>query len=114
MNTLQKLEKLTKWRSVFAAWQLGTRGENDGELRAVKDHREVTIILRAEMNALVNLLVEKGVFTLDEWTTALGVEAVELDKNYERKFDGYKSTPDGMHMDVRRVRAMMATLNFPP
>ena len=35
--------RLTKWRSVFAGWQLGTRAKGDPECDAVRDHREVTI-----------------------------------------------------------------------
>lgn len=58
MKTLEErllaaLNKLAKWRSVFAGWQLGTRLKEDPECQAVKDHREVTILLRAEVSALL-------------------------------------------------------------
>ena len=57
------MNRLAKWRSVFAGWQLGTRQIGDPESDAVRDHREVTLLLRAEQSALVLLLIEKGIFT---------------------------------------------------
>lgn len=50
-ETRRRLEKLGKWRSLFAGWQLGTRLDNDPECQAVRDHREVTMLLRTEVNA---------------------------------------------------------------
>ncbi|MGF6641851.1 hypothetical protein [Paraburkholderia sp. MM6662-R1] len=94
------LERLTKWRSVFAGWQLGTRSDTDPEAQAVRDHREVTILLRAEFNALAALLVEKGVFTEEEFTAQLGDEAELLSQAYARKFPGYEATDYGMQVDV--------------
>jgi len=55
------LNKFAKWRTWFASWQLGTRSDHDGECSAVKDHREVTMLLRAEVNALTKVLIDKGV-----------------------------------------------------
>lgn len=95
------LDKLAKWRLVFAGWQLGTRTIEDPESQAVRDHREVTMMLLAEANAFTRLLVEKGVCTHEEFQQALLEEAEALDANYERKFPGMKSTPDGIHYDVQ-------------
>ncbi len=88
MNLEDTLNKLCKWRSVFAGWQLGTRIKGDAECDAVRDHREVTILLRAEVNALTGLLLKKKLFTETEWIEALKAEAELLDKDYERKFPG--------------------------
>lgn len=60
------LNRLCKWRSILAGWQLGTRADTDPECQAVRDHREVTLLLRAEVNALTQLLVCGGVFTEEE------------------------------------------------
>ena len=98
--------KLTKWRSVFAGWQLGTRLKGDPECDAVRDHREVTIMLRAEMSAMVGLLVEKGVFTADEWTEAFIKEADLLSKDYEKKFPGMRATEYGIQYDRRAMDTM--------
>jgi hypothetical protein len=97
------LQRLTKWRNVFAGWQLGTRPKDDPEARAVKDHREVTILLRAEMNALLALLIEKNVFTLSEYQTALLAEALQSDQDMESRFPGYKSTDWGMSIDAEKA-----------
>jgi hypothetical protein len=78
MAAIEALNKLAKWRSVFAGWQLGTRSEDDAECKAVRDHREVTIVLRAEVNAITGLLIEKGVFTVEEWDARLEDEANHL------------------------------------
>lgn len=108
MNTLERaLNKLAKWRTVFAGWQLGTRPKGDAECDAVRDHREVTMILRAESSALVSLLIEKGVFTRKEWSDALEKEAVYLDQAYESKFPGFRTHEFGVDIDLREARETM-------
>jgi hypothetical protein len=97
---MRALNKLTKWRAVFAGWQLGTRPKGDPESDALRDHREATMILRAEVTTLVGLLCEKGVFTIEEFQTMLTTEAGELDKIYERIFPGFKATHDGIEMNA--------------
>jgi hypothetical protein len=52
---MKALNRLTKWRNVFVGWQLGTREKGDPEGDAVRDHREQSIILRAEVTALTGL-----------------------------------------------------------
>lgn len=96
---LYALNKLCKWRSVFAGWQLGTRSREDPECQAVRDHREVTMILRAEMSALATLMIKKGVWTLEEWQQSLLDEAMLLDKNYEAKFPGVTTSPIGVQFN---------------
>lgn len=93
------LNRLAKWRSVFAGWQLGTRPDTDAECRAVRDHREVTMLLRAEVNALTILLVEKGVFTREEHAAQLQEEARYLCAAYEKFFPGFTATDVGMNID---------------
>jgi hypothetical protein len=100
-RTMHALNVLAKWRVLFTGWQLGTRPKGDPEGDAVRDHREVTILLRAEMSALTGLLIEKGAFTLDEWLSALEREANQLCADYERKFPGVSATADGLAMDKR-------------
>lgn len=95
------LERLTKWRSVFTGWQLGTRRIGDPESDAVRDHREVTILLRAEVTALSGLLIQKGIFSADEFTLAVGEEAVRLEQDYQHRFPGAKATDIGMQFDAR-------------
>jgi hypothetical protein len=114
MSTLAKLNRLTKWRSVFAGWQLGTRSDTDAECRAVKDHREVTILLRCEVSTLVGLLIEKGVFTVEEFNDALGVEADRLSEDYARRFPGMRATNSGIAYDFEEIRRRGTMEGWPP
>lgn len=101
------LNRLTKWRTVFAGWQLGTRAKGDPECDAVRDHREVTMLMRCELNALAGLLIEKGVFTVEEFQRRLDSEADHLSAQYARKFPGFKATDDGIDMNLAIARDTM-------
>ena len=101
------LDKLAKWRSVFAGWQLGTRSDTDPECQAVRDHRELSMLMRAELTALFGVLIHKGIVTIEELQLEVADEAAALDKAYEKKFPGFKSTPDGMSVDVEVARETM-------
>ncbi len=89
-------QRLAKWRVLFAGWQLGTRPKGDPEGDAVRDHREITILLRAEMNALLGLLVAKGICTAEEFTVALEREADLLSADYARRFPGIRAADHGL------------------
>ena len=104
---LAKINRLAKWRGHFAGWQLGTRATNDVESQAVRDHREVTILLRAEVSALAGLLLEKGVFTQKELQDAIGREADLLAMSYEARWPGAHAGDDGMHYNVERAMVWM-------
>ena len=101
------LNRLCKWRMVYVGWQLGTRSTDDPEAQAVKDHRELTIMLRAEVNALSALLTQKKVFTSVELTAQVDVEAEVLMEAYEERFPGFKACDDGMQMDVQLAKVTM-------
>lgn len=100
MDVNRVLQKLCKWRGVFAGWQLGTRPDTDPECQAVRDHREVTMLLRAEVSALTSLLIEKGVFTAGEVGPAVAIEAQFLDKAYEKKFPGISTSDVGVELKL--------------
>ncbi len=107
------LNRLAKWRSVLAGWQLGTRSDHDGETRAVRDHREQTLLMRAEVTALTGLLIDKGIFTIEEFGDWLEVEAGELNAAYARKFPGFTTTDDGVTIDTAKAADTMRRLDFP-
>jgi len=111
---LAALAKLAKWRKFFASWQLGTRSDNDGESRAIRQHRELSILLRVEVNALIALLLGKGVFTQQEWQAAIEAEAKALDHAYEETYPGWRSTPEGLSMKMPEALETMRKLGFPP
>lgn len=97
---MSALQRLAKWRVVFAGWQLGTRAKGDPECDAVRDHRELSILMRAELNALAGLLIEKGIFSAVEYTAALEREAEQLSLDYQRRFPGARATDSGMDLNL--------------
>lgn len=90
------LNVLAKWRAHFAGWQLGTRSIEDPECQAVRDHREATIMMRAELSALTGLLIDRGVFTAADYTEALAREAELLSADYSERFPGVTATEHGL------------------
>jgi hypothetical protein len=96
--------RLVKWRSVLAGWQLGTRRKGDAESDAVRDHREATLILRVETTAVMRLLIEKEIFTMQEWEEICIEEAEEVEKMLEKRFPGFKATDAGISMDLAVIR----------
>lgn len=98
---LRALNLLCKWRNVLAGWQLGTQALGDPECDAVRDHREQTLIMRAEVSALVGLLVKKGVFTIEEFQDQLLEEAQAYSEMYAAKFPGVTATDFGVKYDAR-------------
>ena len=113
-QTFLALNKLAKWRKFYASWQLGTRPDNSGEYHAVAHLHELHIILRAELNALTKLMVEKGVFTGEEFDAALLAEAGQLDADYEKTYPGFSTSQDGLHMKMPEALKTMRDLGFPP
>jgi hypothetical protein len=101
MSAIEALNRVAKWRSVFAGWQLGTRSKEDPESQAVRDHREVSILLRVEASALVALLVKSGVFTAEEWEAQLEEEADALNAMFAQRFPGMEATEHGVAYDLR-------------
>lgn len=104
---MRAMNLLAKWRTVFAGWQLGTRPKGEPECDAVRDHREATILLRAEVSGLTKLLLDKKVFTLDELQDAFTAEAEALSGLYEEKFPGFSPTEHGMAIDPMKARETM-------
>lgn len=109
-DSRRSLNRLAKWRALFAGWQLGTRVIGDPECDAVRDHREATIFHRAELSALTGLLIKKGVFTAEEFDAALAREADQLSQDFELRFPGVKATDIGLQMDERAVKTMKGWL----
>ena len=101
------MNRLAKWRGVFASWQLGTRLDTDAECKAVREHREATIMLRAEVSALTSLMLEKKVFTDEEYDAALLGAADRLNSDYQAFFPGFKATETGITMNAAIARDTM-------
>lgn len=114
MSSYEALNRLAKWRSWFAGWQLGTRPKDDPECAAVRDQRELLLIMRSELSALTALLVKKGVFTADEFDEALEKEAMQMDADLSVRFPGVTSTSVGLRMDPFLAGKTMKEMNFKP
>ena len=99
---MNSINNLAKWRRVFMNWQLGSRQKGDHEADAVVDHRELSMIMRAELNGLVALLIQKGVFSALEFTAQLHVEAEELSASFSNRFPGYTAADDGLVVDLSK------------
>lgn len=108
----QIANRVAKWRSVFAGWQLGTRLATDPESAAIRDHREATLLRRAEGSALVALLIEKGVFTAREWTEQYIVELEAIDDELAQRFPGMTSTDEGIAYQLPEAAQTMQ--GWPP
>jgi hypothetical protein len=106
MSGIDWLNRLAKWRAVLTGWQLGTRQKGDPEADAVRDHREATLLLQAEMNALCTLLIARGLFTAEEWTAQLHREAEIRCKLLEQQFPGFTAVDNGMELDVRMTETV--------
>lgn len=109
---MQPLQALAKWRRVYMNWQLGQRSKGDPEADAVVNHYEMSIIMRAELNALTGLLIQKGVFTALEFTAQLDVEAEQLSAAYAEKFPGFRSEEYGIAIDTAKAQPTFAALDY--
>lgn len=92
--------RFAKWRLVFAGWQLGTRLNSDPECQAVRDHREISMLMRAEINALTKLCIDAGVFTSRDLTEQMIVEFEHLSDSYAERFPGMTPTDDGIAYEL--------------
>jgi hypothetical protein len=101
------LERLCKWRTVLAGWQLGTRAKGDPEGDAVRDQRELLLLLRTEVTALTAILLEKKVCTEDEINAAVIREAEFQMHALEKRFPGFKAESWGMRMDTAEAAQTM-------
>lgn len=108
----RSLQRLAKWRSVFAGRWLGSRPQTDPACQSVRDLTERSLLLRAEVTALTSLLIVKGIFTDAELSAAVALECDELCKMLEREFPGYKATDTGMDIDVALAKKTSAS--WPP
>ena len=102
MDKIDWVNRLAKWRTVFAGWQLGTRPKTDPECQAVRDTAEARLIMRAELSALSSLLIDKGVFSELEFVERLNLAAEDLEGLMQRRFPGAKATDSGLEIDLAK------------
>lgn len=95
----KKMNLLVKWRSILAGWQLGTRSIDDPENQAVRDQREMLLLIRVELNAVIGVLFRNGIITVPEFKAECMSEADSLMLSLEKRFPGAKAIEDGMSID---------------
>lgn len=111
-NAHRAMNRLCKWRSVFAGWQLGTRSNQDPEAQAVRDMREALLLLRVDVTALIALLFNKKILSEAEFLDQVAKECAYYEKELEKRFPGFRATDTGMDIDV--TQAKDTTKNWKP
>jgi len=106
-------QRLCKWRTVFLGWMLGTVSNDTPGLKAHKDRIDGHIMHRVEINALTALLLQKGVFTIDEFMAQVAEECGHKEREYEAMFPGYKATDTGISIDPKVAAETNKRMGFP-
>lgn len=108
------MNRLAMWRTVLVGWQLGTRPKGDPESDAVADLRDQSLAMRAELNALLNLLIAHGAVDPEHMAKHLEESADALSGLYGVKFPGITATDHGLDMDVVKVAEWMKARGWKP
>jgi hypothetical protein len=109
------LNKLCKWRLIYAGWHNGTQSISDPGVQAMRDLHEKILIHRVEITALATLMLEKGVFTAEEFSATVEKEAEILDGQLSDFFAGFETIPNGIRiLDVEIAAETQRRLGFPP
>lgn len=102
-ETFRALNKLAKWRTLLTGWHMGTRPKGDAASDSYRDLQEFRLILRVEVSALTRLLIDKGVFTEDEFDRAMEMDARLLDQALADKFPGVTATEEGLQLNPAEI-----------
>jgi hypothetical protein len=113
-DMMRALQRLCKWRSFYAGWQLGSRPKGDPESDAVRDAVDARLVMRVELNAMGALLIQKGVFTLEEWHRAVEVEAKAMNRALEERYPGVRATDEGIEITNPEGADTIRRMNFKP
>lgn len=109
------LSKLCKWRSLLTGWHLGPLPAKAPGVQAMRSMQDFRLIIQAEVAAVMNLLVLKGLVTEAEMNHAIAAAAGELDEIMAAQFRGYRTTPEGLEVfDLEMAQGTSQTLGFPP
>lgn len=110
----EAMNRLCKWRNILVGWMLGTKAINAPGVRGYRDLVERQIIFRAEINALTRLLLDRGVFTTEEFQAQMILECEHEERNYQQRFPGMRADDTGIVLfDVAEAAKTMKRLGFP-
>lgn len=108
-------QRLRQFGRLSASRMFGTLLATDGRYKAVVGMEERGLFARAELNALVRLLVDKGVFTEAEWTERVAAEMEHLAAEHAKQWPELRAEPDGIHVhDLPRHAKRSRDERWPP
>lgn len=107
------MNKLAKWRTVFASRWIGAATKEDTRCISIKDLFEAKLLMRAEYTGLQELLISKGIITADELALAVIDAARHYDEVLEKTFPGFASTEYGLKMDLPTIMREGTTKGWP-
>ena len=102
------LNRLAKWRAILAGWQVGSKAKGEPACDAVRDHRQETLTLRAELSAVVAVLIARGIIAEADFLEALDVAANQCNEALEKRFPGVKTTEAGIELDRDLAKPWMS------
>lgn len=107
------MDRVVHWKVVLANWQLGTRDANNGPFQALQDLHESLLRKQVKLDALTEILVNRG-FVSPEALLEKQIEvAVRLDQSLESRFPGVKATDAGLDIDADVYQETKDRLGFP-
>lgn len=115
--TIPALSKLAHWRYILVAWHRGRHTlHTQGQADPLADAMEKWLTLRVEVSALVTLLVNKKVFSNEEFLSQMVKSARYYDAQMQREFKGFAThLSTGLEIeDEAQAELTMKRLNFPP
>jgi hypothetical protein len=105
------VNRLCRFKTVLARWQLGLTYEQQ-EFDAICDTRALLLILRAEVNALLSVLVETRIVKHSDFDKALEEAANRDNTNLSLRFPGYYGTDEGLAVDLKIAVATAKRYGF--
>lgn len=90
------LNILCKWRQAYV--MMATSGPR-GFQRYVRDNVDGKLLMRAELTAVANLLIQKGIITEVELFAQMEVEAEQLSVEHEKFFPGFSASSLGLTLN---------------
>lgn len=107
-------QRLRQFGRLAASRLFGTLPTTSGRYKAVVDEWERSLLLRAEMNALVLLLVDKKVVTSAEWTARVVEEIRALADAHQKLWPELTTDEVGIHVhDAQAFAARSKSEGWP-
>lgn len=95
--------RLFRWSKLLVGEFLGTTGDQDPRFHYLRHIEDRTQALRAEVNALTRILIEKGIVTRGEAEGIFEEEFALQCKALEAAHPGATATEDGIVLDPGRI-----------